>query len=381
MTKKSSKNATLIEVARQAGVSSATAGRVLGDYGYSSPEVQEKVRAAAAMLGYRPNRLAKGLITGKTQTIGVVVGDIESPFYASVLRGIGDVARRSGFGVIVTNSDENAGLEREAVQLLLEKQVDGLIVSSTCVDEPDHLRKAISDNCPVVQFDRVAMGLETDTIVLDNVSVTRAGVAKLIEAGHRRIGVLAELGPGMGKDLASFVAQANPSDADLRHYYPSWQRLLGYLEAYRAAGIEPDLQLIRRVAAYSTAAARKETLDLLTMRDAPSALFTADGVMSTGALEAISALKLNIPRDLSLICFDDLDWMQFVAQGITAIAQPANLIGASAAELLLKRINSTATPFEHRVLAAQLVERNSIAVGISHSGDSCRYPLSPLRLS
>ena len=213
MTKKSSKNATLIEVARQAGVSSATAGRVLGDYGYSSPEVQEKVRAAAAMLGYRPNRLAKGLITGKTQTIGVVVGDIESPFYASVLRGIGDVARRSGFGVIVTNSDENAGLEREAVQLLLEKQVDGLIVSSTCVDEPDHLRKAISGNCPVVQFDRVAMDLETDTVVLDNVSVTRAGVTKLIEAGHRRIGVLAELGPGMDKDLASFVAQANPSDA------------------------------------------------------------------------------------------------------------------------------------------------------------------------
>ncbi|TIP53003.1 MAG: LacI family transcriptional regulator, partial [Mesorhizobium sp.] len=82
MIQRSSKNATIIEVARRAGVSSATAGRVLGDYGYSSPEVQEKVRAAAAALGYRPNRLAKGLITGKTQTIGVVVGDIESPFYA-----------------------------------------------------------------------------------------------------------------------------------------------------------------------------------------------------------------------------------------------------------------------------------------------------------
>jgi LacI family transcriptional regulator len=366
VTKKFSKNATLIEVARQAGVSSATAGRVLGTYGYSSPEVQQKVRAAAAMLGYRPNRLAKGLITGKTQTIGVVVGDIESPFYASVLRGIGDVARRSGFGVIVTNSDENAGQEREAVQLLLEKQVDGLIVSSTCVDEPDHLREAISGNCPVVQFDRVAMNLETDTIVLDNVSVTRAGVAKLIEAGHRRIGILAELGPGMGKDLASFVAQADPSDADLQHYYPSWQRLLGYLDAHRLAGVELDLQLIRRVSTYSSASARKEALDLLTMRDAPSALFTADGVMSTGALEAISALKLTIPGDVSLLCFDDLDWMQFVAQGITAIAQPAHQIGASAAELLLKRMAGAGAPFEHLVLSAQLVERNSIAVGHNH---------------
>jgi LacI family transcriptional regulator len=367
VTQKSSKNATIIEVARRAGVSPATAGRVLGEYGYTSPEVQEKVRAAAAALGYRPNRLAKGLITGKTQTIGVVVGDIESPFYASVLRGIGDVARRGGFGVIVTNSDESAEREREAVQLLLEKQVDGLIVSSTFVDEPDHLREAVAANCPVVQFDRIVVNLETDTVVLDNVSVTRSSVAKLIEAGHRRIGMLAELGPGARDDIASFVANVDLSSADVRHHHPSWQRLLGYLEAHRAAGIEADLRLIRRVAVYASAAARKEALDLLTMRDAPSALFTADGVMSTGALEAISALKLTIPADVSLICFDDLDWMQFVAQGITAIAQPAHLIGATAAELLLKRVAGATVPFEHRVLAAHLAERNSIAIHLNRS--------------
>ena len=117
--------------------------------------IQERVRKAAEALGYRPNRLARGLITGKTQTIGVVAGDIESPFYASVLRGIGDVARGRGFGVIVTNSDESRQLEQEAVQLLLEKQVDGLIVSSTVVDETSHLARRARSNCPVVQFDRV----------------------------------------------------------------------------------------------------------------------------------------------------------------------------------------------------------------------------------
>lgn len=367
MTKKSSKNATIIEVARRAGVSPATAGRVLGDYGYSSSEVQEKVRAAAAALGYRPNRLAKGLITGKTQTIGVVVGDIESPFYASVLRGIGDVARRSGFGVVVTNSDESTEREREAVQLLLEKQVDGLIVSSTFVSDAGHLREAVTANCPVVQFDRIAVNVETDTVVLDNVSVTRDGVVKLIEAGHRRIGILAEL--GAWNDVVSFVANTGLSAVDIRHRFPSWQRLLGYLEAHRTAGIEPDLGLIRAVPAYSNAAARKEALDLLTIRDAPSALFTADGVMSTGALQAISALKLEIPTDVSLICFDDLDWMQFVAHGITAIAQPAHSIGASAAELLLRRMADASASFEHRILAAQLIERSSIALRPGHIGD------------
>ncbi len=342
---------------------------MLGTYGYSSPEVQAKVRAAAALLGYRPNRLAKGLITRKKQTIGVVVGDIESPFYASVLRGIGDVARRNGFGVIVTKSDENAELEREAVQLLLEKQVDGLIVSSTCVAEPDHLREAISGSCPVVQFDRVAVGLDTDTVVLDNVAATREGVAKLLAAGHRRIGILAEPGPGVGMDLATFMAQADPADSDLRHYYPSWQRLLGYLDAHRQADVAIDPQLIRKVSTYSSALARKEAFDLLTMRDAPSALFTADGVMSTGALEAISALKLSVPGDVSLLCFDDLDWMQFVARGVTAIAQPAHQIGASAAELLLRRLGNTAAPFEHLVLSAQLIERNSIALGSDRASD------------
>lgn len=360
-----SKNATIIEVARRAGVSSATAGRVLGGYGYSSPEVQEKVRAAAAALGYRPNRVAKGLITGKTQTIGVVVGDIESPFYASVLRGIGDVARRGGFGVIVTNSDENAELEREAVQLLLEKQVDGLVVSSTFVNEPDHLREAVAARCPVVQFDRIVAGLESDSVVVDNVSITRNSVAAMIAAGHSRIGILAELGPDQRDDVGSFVANADLSSSDVRYHHPSWQRLLGYLEAHRAAGISPDLQLIRRVAVYSSEAARKEALDLLTMRNAPSALFTADGVMSTGVLEATSALKLAIPGDVSLLCFDDLDWMQFVAQGITAIAQPAHLVGATAAELLLKRLAGDTASFEHHVLAARLVNRNSIAVHLN----------------
>ena len=104
---KRTKKATIIEVARLAGVSTATAGRVLGSYGYASTAIQKKVRDAADILGYRPNRLARGFKTGRTQTIGVVVGDIESPFYASILRGIADVVRGRGFGVLVTNSDEN----------------------------------------------------------------------------------------------------------------------------------------------------------------------------------------------------------------------------------------------------------------------------------
>ena len=294
MNAKSSKKATIIEVARRAGVSTATAGRVLGSYGYASEAIQEKVRAAAKALGYRPNRLARGFKTGKTQTIGVIAGDIESPFYASVLRGVADLARAKGFGVLVTNSDETEQREREAVELLLEKQVDGLIVSPAALETSGHLRAAVKANCSVAQVDRIVRGLDTDTVVLDNVGAARECIERLLRAGHRRIAVVAELGASSGMDPASFIA-SSCDGANLRHLFPSWQRVAGYLEAHRAAGVPVDARLIRRVEAYSAAAASHETIEVLELSDAPTALFTADGVMSTGAMEAIASLGLAIP--------------------------------------------------------------------------------------
>ncbi|MBV9286821.1 MAG: LacI family DNA-binding transcriptional regulator [Hyphomicrobiales bacterium] len=359
MRGKPSKKATIIEVARRAGVSTATAGRVLGSYGYASEAIQKKVLAAAKALGYRPNRLARGFKTGKSQTIGVVAGDIESPFYASVLRGVADVARAKGFGVLVTNSDETEGLEREAVELLLEKRVDGLIVSPAAIEASGHLRAALEANCALVQVDRIVRGLETDTVVLDNIGAARDCIDRLLRAGHRRIAIVAELGTSSGMDPASFI-KSSYRVADLRHFFPSWQRLAGYVEAHRAVGAPVDARLIRRVRAYSAAAAERETVDVLALGDAPTALFTADGVMSTGAMEAIATLGLRVPQDLSLVCFDDLDWMKFVGAGISAVAQPAYQMGSAVAELLLRRIEGEPGPRTHLVLPAQFLERASI---------------------
>jgi LacI family transcriptional regulator len=193
MAEKRSDKITIIEVARRAGVSTATAGRVLGGYGYASDENKEKVRAVAEELGYRPNLLARGLITGKTQTIGVVAGDIESPFYASILRGIADVARSKGFGVIVTDSDEVFQRERDAVQLLMEKQVDGIIVAPCDLESSRHLQDALAAHCPVVQIDRFVKGLKADSVTLDNRGAAKEAVQILLRAGHRRIGIVAEL--------------------------------------------------------------------------------------------------------------------------------------------------------------------------------------------
>jgi LacI family transcriptional regulator len=354
---------TIIQVAERAGVSTATAGRVLGGYGYSSDVVRDRVQAAAEALGYRPNGLARGLITGKTQTIGVVAGDISSDFYASAMRGIADVARGEGVGAILTNSDENLDREREAVQLLLEKRVDGLIVSPCALDDSRHLRAAVAAQCPVVQIDRVAEGLLADSVTADNRGAARECVSRLLAAGHTRVAFVAELESTSFGDVPQFAAAAASSSLEPQRLYPSWQRLLGYLDAHRDAGISIDLALVIRVGAYSVDAAKSAVLELL-QRDEPgrpTALFAGDGMMSTGAMAAISELDIGIPEDLSFVCFDDLDWMSFVGTGITAVVQPVHQMGTLAANFLLARIGGDTSEYRHVVLPAHLAERGSIA--------------------
>jgi LacI family transcriptional regulator len=354
---------TIIQVAERAGVSTATAGRVLGGYGYSSDPVRDRVHAAAEALGYRRNQLARGLITGRTQTIGVVAADISSDFYASAMRGIADVARGESVGAILANSDENLEREREAVQLLLEKRVDGLIVSPCDLGKAGHLRAAVASGCPVVQIDRVAEGLPADSVTVDNRAAAKECAALLLAAGHTRIAFVAELESSSIGTVPKFANAAATRDLDPRTLYPSWQRLLGYLDAHRQAGVPIDLDLVIRVGAYSVDAAKSAVVELLRRGDEqrPTAVFAGDGMMSTGAMAAIAELDVMVPEELSFVCFDDLDWMTFVGSGITSVVQPVLQMGTTAANFLLARIAGDTSDYRHVVLPAQIAERGSIA--------------------
>ncbi|NKY08421.1 LacI family transcriptional regulator, partial [Cellulomonas hominis] len=161
---------TVTDVARAAGVARATAARVLGGYGSVHAGLQERVREAAAALGYQPNTLARSMATGVTHTIGVVVADIGNPFFAGVVRGIADSARAAGYDTIVVNTDESAVREQDAVRVLLGKQIDGLVVASAvgAADDPAHLRAAVERGVPVVAVDRELPALDVDAVVIDN---------------------------------------------------------------------------------------------------------------------------------------------------------------------------------------------------------------------
>jgi LacI family transcriptional regulator len=354
---------TIADVARAAGVGTATAGRVLGGYGYASGPVRDRVLAAAERLGYRPNRLARSLITGRSQTIGVVAGDIQSPFYATVLRGIEDVAREAGFGVLLTNSDEQPAREVEAVGLLAEKQVDGMIVAPGDIVAAAHLH-ALAETMPLVQIDRAVQGLAADAVTVDNLAAARDCTAALIGAGHRRIAILAELERWEGGDLAAFLSAAAEGSVDPAALFPSWQRLLGYLDAHRAAGLAVDAGLIARVGAYSAEAAQRAVAAVLAVSPPPTAVFSTDGLMSGAAMAVLNARGIAVPDALSLVCFDDLDWMAFQRPGISAVVQPMAEIGRQAARMLLERIAQAPDdqpPPRRVVLRPGLALRGSIA--------------------
>ncbi|MGN7292755.1 MULTISPECIES: LacI family DNA-binding transcriptional regulator [unclassified Rhizobium] len=354
--------ATIADVARAAGVSTATAGRVLGGYGYTSEAKKEQVLKAAQGLGYRPNALARSLITGKTRTIGVVAGDIQNPFYASVLRGISNVAEANGFGLLITNSDEAQSKEVLSVELLAQKQVDGLIVTPSDTRKARHLFNLQAMGVPLVLIDRAVAGLMVDRVATDNIAAAEHAVRHLIAAGHRRIGIVAELVDEESGGLDAFLKRAIAGEpVESETLYPSWQRLLGYIRAHRIAGLPIDPRLTLRAGSYSALAAQAVVPPLLTEPDRPTALFTTDGTMSEGAMRAIAGLKLSIPSDLSLICFDDLDWMSFLRPGITTVSQPRLAMGEAAARMLLERIRGEEYPARTVLMPAELIERGSVA--------------------
>jgi LacI family transcriptional regulator len=335
---------------------------VLGGYGYTSEEKKEQVLKAAQTLRYRPNALARSLITGKTRTLGVVAGDIQNPFYASALRGISNVAEANGFGLLITNSDEDQAKEVHSVELLAQKQVDGLIVTTSDTRKARHLHSLRAMGMPLVLIDRAVAGLMVDRVATDNISAAEQAVRHLITAGHRQIGIVAELVDEESGGLDMFLARAVAGDPiESETLYPSWQRLLGYIRAHRIEGLPVDPRLTLRAGSYSALAAQAVVSRLMTAPDPPTALFTTDSTMSEGTMRALAELNLSIPQDLSLICFDDLDWMSFHRPGITSIAQPHLAMGEAAARMLLERIRGENYPPRTVLMPAELIKRGSVA--------------------
>lgn len=347
---------TLHDVARLAGVSVSTTSRALGDYGRISEKTRSHVRAIAEEIGYRPNVIARSMITGKTQSLGVVCADLSSPFFAEALRGVSDVAKERGYSILIVNTDEDLRAEQDAIALLRDKLVDGVIVAPADVQSVEHLERMQQENRPVVLLDRSSQALDADSVTVDDVAAVAHATAHLLDAGHRRIGIVTELRTAREADWQTLLGSDVPRTA----LNPSSRRLLGFIQAHRQRGLDLDPTLVARTGDTSVDSARAAARKMIEQA-APSAIMSVDNTTSVGAFSAIRELGLRVPADLSFVAFDNLDWTTLVSPPLTVVEQPVYEIGRRAAIALTDRLVGTRTgEGEEILLETRFVERDSV---------------------
>lgn len=328
---------TLKDVAERAKVAPATAARALGSYGRVSEETGARIRAAARELGYRPDAVARSMITGATHTIGLVVTDIENPFFARIARAVTDVALLHGYSVLVANSDERIDRQRSAVEVFVQKRVDGLIIVPASNKPDEHLTALARSNTALVLLDRTVEGIEADAVMVDGRAAAYAAICYLTNLGHRRIGLITA-----SNTLASTAG-----------------RIAGYREALTQMGAPPTEWIRIAKQSHSRDSAREAAAAILRAQSRPTALFATDSIQTAGALDAIYAAKLELPGDVSLIGFDDVDWMSMVQPPVTVVDQPVYELGKRAAERLVARIKGDAREPQIYLLEAALIQRGS----------------------
>jgi LacI family transcriptional regulator len=331
-TQPSARRPTMKEVAAVAGVSLSTVSRVVNGGPSVRPDLAEKVHAAVRLLGYRHNLAASALrrADGLTSSIGLIFEDVSNPFFAAVHRGVEEVARRRGVLTVAGSSDDDPERERGLAEAFGARGLDGLIVSPSGGDQ-SYLARDRDHGVAMVFVDRPGQFIDADVVLSDNAGGAADAVTHLAAGGHRRIAFL----------------------GDRPEIYTAAERLRGYREAMARHGLVPDPALICAPAtnAYAT------TRHLLALADPPTALFTAQNLIT---IEAVRALHdLGAESDVALVGFDDVALADVVKPGLTVIAQHPVQLGRAAAERLFARLDGQAGPSRSVAVPVELITRGS----------------------
>ena len=324
---------TMKDVARSAGVSLKTVSRVVNREPGVAEATADRVHAAVARMSFRRNDIASSLrhkLT--TSSIGLVTEDLANPFYATLARAVGEVAREHGFIVLSGSSDESEEREREILTAFLGRRVDGLIVVPTggshAFLEPERVA-----GVQMVFVDRPAIGVSADSVLIDNAAGVLTGVSHLVQHGHRRIGYLGDE-PGI---------------------YTAAERVRGYRQAVATFGLESCHGLIRQ-GLHDAALAEEQALSMLSDGNPPTALFAGNNLITAGVLRAF---RRHGGSPLGLVGFDDFDLADLVDPPVTVIAQDAEALGRRAAEQLFARLGGDLEPPVTEVLPTRLIARGS----------------------
>jgi DNA-binding LacI/PurR family transcriptional regulator len=328
---------SLSKVAEKAGVSTATVSRVINNSPSVNPETRLKVQQVIKELKYSPNRVAQRLRNRNVSSnlLGVLIPDIQNPFYVEVLRGIEDVAYENKYALIMCNFAQDQRKEMLYLDILQSESIDGLIAAPT----NEHDQKVINlvrKGLPIVCVDRGLSGVDVDVVLVENRVGAFSAVDHLAKSGYKRIAYISGL-PQI------------PS---------SQQREQGYLDALVANGLPIDRNLIKYGDSRHESGV-KLCEELLNLPDSPDAIFAGNNLITLGALETIHKKGLKIPGQVAIIGFDDMYWSISLNPPLTAVRQPAYEIGKRAAEQLILRIKDPTRSTVSVILKTELMIRSS----------------------
>jgi LacI family transcriptional regulator len=306
--------ATIGDVARRAGVSTATVSRVLAGLGGAGPETRERVLVAARALGYRPSGVARSLKLRTTQTLGLIITDIENPFFPQLVRAVEDVAREHGFALLLCNATDDEEREAAYLDLLVDRRVDGVVIAVSGLGDR-HRDWLAEPPLPVVLVNSVAAGLPHPAITSDNIDGGRQAAAHLLDLGHRHIGVLT----------------TGPRNADA----PA--RVAGVRQGLAERGLDPD-SIAVVVGEAGVGGGEAALCRLLEAAPATTGVIAYNDLMAIGAMRAVQASGRTVPGDISVVGFDDIALAAYADPPLTTIAQSIGELGRWAVERLVERI-------------------------------------------
>ncbi|TKG97366.1 LacI family transcriptional regulator [Puteibacter caeruleilacunae] len=334
------KRATITDIAEELGVSPSTVSRALNDHPAISKKTKKAVLKLARQRNYQPNLLALNLLKKRTNTIGVIVPEITSHFFSSVINGIQDLVKPFGVNMIIGQSNESYEEEKSIVQTFASIRVDGFLISpSSETKKYDHLESLIQNNIPLVIFDRDCEGIDIDKVFVDEYNGAFQAVEYLIQSGCKRIAHIA------GSQTLSTA----------RH------RLRAYKDALEKHSIPFNADYVVQTDGFSPEYGIEPTRRLLSLQTPPDAIFTINDGVAIGAMYVIKDAGIKIPEEISIIGFDDDPHSTYFKPSLSTVWQPTYEMGMLAARILMKRINTNNDLSKIRVesLFPELIVRGS----------------------
>ncbi len=329
------KAASIYDVARKSAVSVFTVSEVVNKKSHVSKKLRDRVEETIRKLNYRPNLIARSLAKQKTHTIGMIVPDIANPFFPMVVRGAEDAAQKHGYNLLLCNSDDSLDKEERAIELLLSKRVDGILLTKAAEDFRAPLRQMIKEvKVPFVLVMRTYPKLTSDAVISDDYQGAYDAVSHLARSGRRRIGLIS--GP---LKVSNAVAR--------------WQ---GFHDSLKAMTLPFEKELIVE-GDYRIESGYRAGHALLSHR--PDGIYVANHLMTVGLLKAAEEMGLRCPEDFGLVSFDDYPWLGIFRPRLTTVELPKHQLGSEAAELLIKRISGDRSKPALRKLQPELRIRES----------------------